>query len=107
MANVIAMQHHRCYINVPMNVSPILNVITTQQCGGYANIQMNVFAMANVATTQRCKRCTFDSPGLTSESEVNPGSFAVSGNNAVGVVPFIYWYFIEAFHAENVQHLRR
>ena len=39
---------------------------------------------------QRCKRCTFDSPGLTSESEVYPGSFAVSSNNAVGVVPFIY-----------------
>ena len=27
--------------------------------------------------------------------------------NAVGVVPFIYWYFIKAFHTENVQHLRR
>ena len=107
MANVIAMQHHRYYINVPMNVSPILNVITTQQCGCYANIQMNVFAMLNVATTQRCKRCTFDSPGLASESEVYPGSFAVSGNNAVGVVPFIPQCFIAAFQTENVQHLRR
>ena len=107
IANVIAMQHHRCYINVPMNVSPIMNVITTQQCGCYANIQMNVFAIAYVATTQRCKRCTSDSPGLTSESEVYPGSFAVSGNNAVGVVPFIPQCFIVAFHAENVQHLRR
>ena len=106
IANVIAMQHHRCYINVPMNVSPIMNVITTQQCGCYANIQMNVFAIAYVATTQRCKRCTSDSPGLTSESEVYPGSFAVSGNNAVGVVPFIPQCFIAAFHTENVQHLR-
>ncbi|EFV04371.1 hypothetical protein HMPREF9420_1482 [Segatella salivae DSM 15606] len=60
-----------------------------------------------VVTTQRCKRCTFDSLGLTSESEVYPGAFAVSGNNAVGVVPFIYWYFITTFLAENVQHLRR
>ncbi|MBF1545845.1 MAG: lipopolysaccharide modification acyltransferase [Prevotella salivae] len=68
---------------------------------------MNIPVIANVATTQRCKRCTSDSPGLTSESEVYPGLFAVRGNNAVGVVPFIYWYFIEAFHAENVQHLRR
>ncbi|WP_455532270.1 hypothetical protein [Segatella salivae] len=51
---------------------------------------MNAPTFANVATTQRCKRCTFDSPGLTSESEVYPGSFAVLGNNAVGVVPFIY-----------------
>ena len=57
------------------------------KCG---NILMNTSAIANVATTQRCKRCTFYSPGWTSESEVYPGSFVVSGNNAVGVVPFIY-----------------
>ncbi|WP_314108638.1 hypothetical protein [Segatella salivae] len=38
---------------------------------------------------QRCRRCTFDSPGLTSEGVVYPGFFAVSDNNAVGVVPFI------------------
>ena len=76
-----------------------------QRHGCYANIPMNESAIVNVMITQRCKRCTFDNPGLASESEVNPGSFAVSGNNAVGVIPFIYWYFIEAFHAENVQHL--
>ena len=74
------------------------------KCG---NILMNTSAIANVATTQRCKRCTFDSPGLTSESEGYPGSFVVSGNNAVGVVPFIPQCFIAAFHTENVQHLRR
>ena len=84
-----------------------MNALTMQRYGCYDNIQMNVSAIANVTMTQRCKRCTYDSPGLTSESEVYPGSFAVRGNNAVGVVPFIYWYFIEAFHAENVQHLRR
>ncbi|MBF1556192.1 MAG: lipopolysaccharide modification acyltransferase [Prevotella salivae] len=56
---------------------------------------------------QRCKRCTFDSPGLTSESEVYPGLFAVSDNNAVGVVPFISRHFIMAFHTEKAQHLRR
>ena len=85
----------------------MMNTPIRQRHGCYANIPMDVSAIANVVITQRCKRCTFYSPGLTSESEVNPGSFAVSGNNAVGVVPFIYWYFIEAFHAENVQHLRR
>ena len=74
------------------------------KCG---NIPMNKSAIENVATTQRCKRCTFDSPGLTSESKVYPGLFAVNGNNAVGVVPFISRHFIIAFHAENVQHLRR
>ena len=63
--------------------------------------------MMNALTMQRRRCCTFDSPGLASESEVYPGSFAVSGNNAVGVVPFIPCHFIAAFHAENVQHLRR
>ena len=72
-----------------------------------ANIPMNVFYNIHALIAQRCKRCTSDSPGLTSESEVYPGLFAVSSNNAVGVVPFIYWLFIAAFHAENVQHLRR
>ncbi len=72
-----------------------------------ANIPMNTPITMNVLTTQRCKCCSFDSPGLASESEVYPGSFAVSGNNAVGVVPFIPRLFISAFHAENVQHLRR
>ena len=61
----------------------------------------------NALTMQRCKRCTFYSPGLASESEGYPGAFAVSGNNAVGVVPFIPQCFIAAFYAEDVQHLRR
>ena len=90
-----------------MDISSIMNALIMQRYGCYANIQMNVSAIANVTTTQRCKRCTFDSPGLASESEVYPGSFAVSGNHAVGVVPFIPQCFIAAFHAENVQHLRR
>ena len=68
---------------------------------------MNTSAIANVATTQRCKRCTFDSPGLTSESEGYPGPIAVRSHNAVGVVPFIPRHFIAAFHAEKAQHLRR
>ena len=68
---------------------------------------MNISAMSNATTTQRCKRCTFYSPGLSSESEGYPGLFAISENNAVGVVPFIPRGFIVAFHAENVQHLRR
>ena len=50
---------------------------------------MDEFRNINALMVQRCKRCVFDSPGLTSESEVYPGLFAVSGNNAVGVVPFI------------------
>ena len=71
------------------------------------NIPMNVFYNIHALMVQRCKRCTSDSPGLTSESEVYPGAIAVSGNNAVGVVPFIPLYFVTAFHAEKAQHLRR
>ena len=72
-----------------------------------SNIPMNTSTIANVATTQLGTSCSFDSPELASESEGYPGAFAVSGNNAVGVVPFIPRHFITAFHAENVQHLRR
>ena len=63
--------------------------------------------MMKALTMQLGTSCTFDSSGLTIESEVNPGSFAVSSNNAVGVVPFIPHHFITAFYSENVQHLRR
>ena len=73
----------------------------------YVNIPMNVFYNIHALIAQRCKRCTSDSPGLTSESKVYPGPIAVSGNNAVGVVPFIPRHFITAFHAEKAQHLRR
>ena len=78
-----------------------------QRCSYCAIVLMNEFYNINALMGQRCKRCTFDSPGLASESEGYPGSIAASGNNAVGVVPFIYWLFITVFHAENVQHLRR
>ena len=90
-----------------MDISTMMNTPIMQRHGCYANIQMNVSAIASITTTQRCKRCTFDSPGLASESKGYPGAFAVSGNNAVGVVPFIPRDFIAAFHVENVQHLRR
>ena len=95
------------YVNISMNVFAIVNVTTMQYRMCYASIPMNVFGDINALMVQRRKRCTSDSPGLTSESEVYPGSFAVNGNNAVGVVPFILRHFITAFHAENVQHLRR
>ena len=90
-----------------MDISSIMNALTTQHYECYANIQMNTSTIVNVATTQRCKRCTFDSPGLASESEGYPGLFAISENNAVGVVPFILCRFITAFHAEKAQHLWR
>ena len=85
----------------------MMNALITQHRRYCAIIQMDEFRNINALMVQRCKRCTFDSPGLTSESVVYPGSIAASSNNAVGVVPFIYWLFIAAFHIENVQHLRR
>ena len=107
MMNALIMQRHGCYANIQMNVSAIANVATMKRHSCYSGILINTSAMLNALIAQRCKRCTSDSPGLASQSEVYPGSFAVRGNNAVGVVPFIYWLFIVAFHAENVQHLRR
>ena len=90
-----------------MNVSAILNVVMSQHHMFYAGIPMNIFYNINALISQLGTSCSFDSPGLTSESVVYPGSFAVRGNNAVGVVPFIPRHFIAAFHAEKAQHLRR
>ena len=101
------MQCRRYYINLLMSVCAIMNVSNPQHRVYYDDYSMNVFNIVTALMVQRCKRCTFDSPGLTSESEGYPGAFAVSGNNAVGVVPFIPRDFIAAFHIENVQHLRR
>ena len=93
--------------NIPMNTSTIANVVTMQRRRYYSKFPMKFPLLTNVLTMQRRRCCTFDSPGLASESEVYTGLFAVSGNNAVGVVPFIPRHFIAAFHTENVQHLRR
>ena len=100
-------QSRRCYAGIPMDEFLNMNARIVQRCRYCANIPMDEFRNMNALMVQRCKRCTFDSPGLASDSEVYPGSFVVSGNNAVGVVPFIPQCFIAAFHAENVQHLRR
>ena len=68
---------------------------------------MNTSAMMNALTTQLGTSYVFDSPGLASESVGYPGLFAISENNAVGIVPFIPRHFITTFHEEKAQHLRR
>ena len=93
--------------NILMNTSAIANVVTIQRRRYYSKFPMKLPLIINVLMMQRCKRCTFDSPGLASESEDYPGSFVVSGNNAVGVVHFFPRHFIAAFHTEKAQHLRR
>ena len=90
-----------------MDTSTMMNALITQRRRYCAIVLMNEFCNINALMVQRCKRCTFDSLRLASESVVYPGLFAVSGNNAVGVVPFIPRHFIAAFHAEKAQHLRR
>ena len=93
--------------NIPMNTSTIANVVTMQRRRFYSKFPMKLPLITNVLTMQRRRLYTFDSPGLTSESEGYPGLFAVSGNNAVGVVPFIPRHFIAAFYAEKAQRLQR
>ena len=93
--------------NIPMNTSTIANVVTIQRRRYYSKFPMKFPLITNVLTMQRRRCCTFDSPGLTSESDVYSGLFAVSDNNAVGVVPFTPRHFIMVFHAEKAQHLRR
>ena len=90
-----------------MNTFAIANGVTIQRRRYYSKFPMKFPLIINVLMMQRRKRCTFDSPGLASESEGYPGSFAISENNAVGVVPFFPRYFIMVFHAEKAQHLRR
>ena len=100
-------QSRRCYAGIPMDEFRNINARIVQRRWCCAGIPMNEFRNMNALMVQRCKRCTFDSPGLASDSEVYPGSFVVSGDNAVGVVPFIPQCFIAAFHTEKAQHLRR
>ena len=107
MMNTLTTQRRRCYVYLLMSVFVIMNISNSQHRMYYDDYSRNVFNIVTVLMVQLGTSCTFDSPGLASESEVYPGSFAVRGNNAVGVVPFIYWLFISAFHVENVQHLRR
>ena len=90
-----------------MDTSTMMNALITQRRSYCAIVLMNEFYNINALMGQLGTSCSFDSPGLASESEGYPGSIAASGNNAVGVVPFILCRFIAAFHAENVQHLRR
>ena len=59
--------------NIPMNIPTMMNVVTTQRRRCCAIIQMNEFCNINALMVQRCKRCSFNSPGLTSESTGNPG----------------------------------
>ena len=72
MVNVIMMQHHRFYANIPMNVCAMVNVTMMQHHRFYANISMNVCVMVNVTMMQLGTSYSFDSPGLV-RNEPTPG----------------------------------
>ena len=90
--------------NIPMNTSTIANVTTMQRRRYYNKFPMKFLLITNMLTMQRRRCCTFDSPGLASESVGYSGLFAVIENNAVGVVPFFPRHFIAAFYVEKAHH---
>ena len=66
MLNVTMMQHHRFYVNIPMNVCVMVNV-TTMQLG---------------------TSCVFDSPGLA-RNEPTPGKRS-QGDSTPSVLSFFF-----------------
>ncbi|MBF1562729.1 MAG: hypothetical protein HXO12_05425, partial [Prevotella salivae] len=68
----------RCCVGIPMDEDRNMNARIVQRRWCCAGIPMNEFRNMNALMVQRCKRCTFDSPGLASDSEGYPGAFVVS-----------------------------
>ena len=62
--NVVTMQLHGIYVNIPMNVFCNKNALMVQRRRFYVNIRMNVFYIMNALMVQRRRCCSFDSPGL-------------------------------------------
>ena len=64
--NVLILQHHRLYVNIPINVSSIINVL-----------------MVQLGTS-----CSFDSPGLA-RNKPTPGEHP-QGDSTPSVLSFFY-----------------
>ena len=71
-----------------MNVITILNVITIQRHQSYINVPMNVSPILNVITMQLGTSCSFDSPGLA-RKEPTPGQRS-QGDSTPSVLSFFY-----------------
>ena len=69
-----------------MNVITILNVITIQRHQSYINVPMNVSPILNVITMQLGTSCSFDSPGLA-RNEPTPGKRS-QGDSTPSVLSF-------------------
>ena len=70
--NVIMIQHHVCYANIPMNVFAIVNVSGTQHRAFHDDYSMHVFDIINALMVQLGTSCSFDSPGVA-RSSPTPG----------------------------------
>ena len=70
--NVITMQYHRCYVNIPLDTFIFIYVATMQRRKRYTCISMNISPRVNVITMQLGTSCSFDSPGLARD-EPTPG----------------------------------
>ena len=70
--NFVIVYRRKCYVNIPMDASPMVNILTTQCYRCYVNITMNVSAALNTLATQLGTSCVFDSPGV-GEERVYPG----------------------------------
>ena len=73
MMNTLTTQRRRCYVYLLMSVFVIMNISNSQHRMYYDDYSRNVFNIVTVLMVQLGTSCTFDSPGLASESEVYPG----------------------------------
>ena len=62
--NALMVQRRIFYANVTMDVFAIANVTTMRRCGIYVNIPINVSSIINGLMVQLGTSCSFDSPGL-------------------------------------------
>ena len=49
--NFVIVYRRKCYVNIPMDASPMVNILTSQCYRCYVNLLMNVFAFMNVSNT--------------------------------------------------------
>ena len=69
-----------------MDVFYNIHALIAQRCRCYTNIPMNTSTMMNVATTQLGTSCSFDSPGLAM-NEPTPGKYS-QGDSTPSVLSF-------------------
>ena len=71
-----------------MDLSTMVNVVTTQRRRCYANIPMNVSSIINALMVQLGTSCSSDSPGLA-RNEPTPGEHP-QGDSTPSVLSFFY-----------------